>query len=263
MANPHGEHIWYELLTTDADAAQAFYADVIGWSVAGSGMPGIDYRILTAPDGVAVGGLMQRTAEMPGAAVWLGYVGVDDVDAAVAKVEAAGGSVHMPAMTMDGVGRMAMVADPDGLPFYVMHGDSDEDSRAFLPAQEHDGPSTVGHAVWNELSAPDPDAALGFYGAQFGWTQAGGMPMGELGEYRFLAGPRSTHGALWGTPPDGRPGWTYYFHVEDIDAAVERARNGGGAVLHGPAEIPGGSYSAILTDPQGAQVGLVGRRGGA
>ena len=53
--------IWYELMTTDADGAQAFYADVVGWSIADFGMPGAgDYRIFTAsrrsgrrrPDGV-------------------------------------------------------------------------------------------------------------------------------------------------------------------------------------------------------------------
>ncbi len=52
--------IWYELLTDDAGAAQAFYAAVIGWQVGDSGMTGIDYRIFATPEGEAIGGLMQR-----------------------------------------------------------------------------------------------------------------------------------------------------------------------------------------------------------
>ncbi|MBP6816954.1 MAG: VOC family protein, partial [Burkholderiaceae bacterium] len=98
MGNPKGDFIWYELLTPDADAAQRFYGDVVGWTVSDSGQPGMDYRILEAGDGPA-GGLMQITDQMPGMQpVWLGYVAVPDVDAAVADWTASGGSVHMPAM---------------------------------------------------------------------------------------------------------------------------------------------------------------------
>lgn len=76
MANAHGDFIWYELLTTDADAARTFYADVIGWTATDSGQPAIDYRILAAAEG-NVGGLMQITDDMPSAGarpVWLGYI---------------------------------------------------------------------------------------------------------------------------------------------------------------------------------------------
>ena len=67
MANPHGTPIWYELATADADAAARFYGSVVGWSVAPSAMPGIDYRILEAGDGTPgtqAGGLMALTPEM-------------------------------------------------------------------------------------------------------------------------------------------------------------------------------------------------------
>jgi hypothetical protein len=71
MGNPKGDFIWYELLTPDADAAQRFYGDVVGWTVSDSGQPGMDYRILEAGDGPA-GGLMQITDQMPGMQpVWL------------------------------------------------------------------------------------------------------------------------------------------------------------------------------------------------
>ena len=82
MANPNGTPIWYELMTTDADAAQAFYADVVGWSIADSGMPGIDYRILTAPDGLGVGGLMTLPNGAPMKPGWFGYVGLYDFEVA-------------------------------------------------------------------------------------------------------------------------------------------------------------------------------------
>ena len=255
MTNAHGEWIWFELLSTDPDAAQAFYGDVVGWTAKSSGAPDMDYRLLSAPDG-EVAGLMQQPEGTGEKSVWLGYVGVDDVDASVAAIEAAGGTTHMPATTMPGVGRMAMLTDPQGTAFYVMRGESDETSQAF----KQPGEGSLGHTVWCELSAPDPDAALAFYRTAFGWGQEGAMPMGELGDYRFLQAGEIGFGALMGVVPGGAPGWQFYFHVPDIDAAAERVSAGGGTIVQEPIEIPGGDYSLVARDPQGAGFGLVGPR---
>jgi predicted enzyme related to lactoylglutathione lyase len=255
MTNRHGEWVWFELLTTDADAAQRFYGDVAGWTARSSGTPGMDYRLLSAPDG-EVAGLMKQPEGMNGGPVWLGYVGVDDVDASAQAIEAAGGTVHMPPTSMPGVGRMAMLTDPQGVPFYVMRGDSDEASRAFSqPCTE-----SIGHVVWCELSAPDPDKALDFYRGAFGWGQEGEMPMGELGAYRFLQAGDIAFGALMGVMPGGAPGWQFYIHVPDIDVGADRIRAGGGTIVAEPMEIPGGDYALVARDPQGAGFGLVGPR---
>src|SRR5687767_8487219 len=133
--NPHGSFIWYELLTGDPDAAAAFYGDVVGWTAASANQPGVDYRIFSA-DGAPVAGHMKLpdgAEEMGMRPGWLGYIGVDEVDSAVAAITGAGGRVHMPAMDMPGVGRMALVADPQGVPFYVMRGESGEASASFDP----------------------------------------------------------------------------------------------------------------------------------
>jgi predicted enzyme related to lactoylglutathione lyase len=257
LANPHGTPIWYEYLARDADQAQAFYVEVNGCRVDGSGMPGLDYRILTAPDGSKVGGL---TALPPGAPMrpgWIGYFGVDDVDATVAQLEATGGRVHMPATTMEGIGRMAMVADPQGAAFYVMRGASDAESTSFR--QSHN--ASPGHVVWNELLAPDQDASMAFYGSLFGWRHDGGMPIGPLGDYKFVhAGPVCL-GASMKTPPGEASGWRFYVLVPDIDAGADRVRQAGGSVLQGPDPIPGGGCSLLAEDPFGARFGLVGPRG--
>lgn len=253
MGNPKGDFIWYELLTPDADAAQRFYGDVVGWTVSDSGQPGMDYRILEAGDGPA-GGLMQITDQMPGMQpVWLGYVAVPDVDAAVADWTASGGSVHMPAMDIPNVGRIAMLADPDGVPLYVMRGSVDASSTAFRVADAR-------HVHWNEIAARDDVAAISFYNARFGWNVVGSMPMGEMGEYRFLAANGVTIGALMRAHSGQAPRWTYYIGVADIDVAAAKIRAGGGQVLDGPHEIPGGEFSLQARDPQGATFGLVGPR---
>lgn len=265
MTNQHGDFIWYELLTSDADAAGDFYGKVIGWTSTASGQPGMDYRFFSSGDGSdtkdGVGGYMAITPEMAehGARpAWVGYVAVDDVDASLESIARHGGSVLMPAMDLEGVGRMAMVADPQGAPFYVMRGASDETSYSFAAMEPK-----VGHCAWNELSTTDPEAAKAFYGAQFGWTKDGEMDMGPMGKYEFLKASdgRFALGAVMPKMPEMPvSAWSFYFRVPDIDAAVETVKASGGTLLMEPVEIPGGEYSLNALDPQGAAFGLVGPR---
>lgn len=260
MANKHGEFIWYELMTGNPDAAQAFYGDVIGWTI-GEQAPGdMDYRMIAAGDEL-VGGLFPLNDEMrkqgarPG---WLGYVAVDDVDATVSEVESLGGRVLMRGRDLPDVGRIAMVADPQGVPFYVMRGAVEgETSTAFKPMAE-------GHCGWNELATTDQAGALSFYGRLFGWASSEAMPMGEMGEYKFLDHYGVRLGAVSPHIEEGAsPIWTYYFRVAEIDASKARAEARGGKILHGPMEVPGGDHIFIGVDPEGAMFALVGPRKGS
>ena len=250
--NPHGSFIWYELITTDPDAAADFYGKVVGWQTRSAGQPGMDYRLFSI-DGTDIGGLMKSEPGMP-PPVWLGYIGVDDVDASAAKIKSAGGALHVPPTDIPNVGRFAMVEDPQGVVFYVMRGLPDEPSQAFAG-------TTSGHCRWNELVTSDQAAALDFYVEQFGWEKGDAMPMGEAGDYRFI----NHHGEMIGAMMNGmggkqRPMWNFYFGVRDIDKAAEAVGAHGGTVTFGPCEIPGGEYAVNALDPQGAAFGLVGPR---
>jgi uncharacterized protein len=263
MANKHGDFIWYELLTSDADAAGTFYGKVIGWKSRSSGMPGMDYRFFSSSDGTdpkdGVGGYMAITPDMAAGGArpcWVGYVAVDDVDQCVASIVASGGSVLMPAVDVDHVGRMAMVADPQGAPFYVMRGFADETSYSFAA----EAPK-LGHCAWNELSTTDQAAAVAFYTKQFGWRQEGDMDMGPMGKYQFFHhGPGMIGAVMPKMPEMPVPAWTYYFRVADIDAAVTTIKSERGVILQEPTEIPGGEFSMTAIDPQGAVFALVGAR---
>jgi predicted enzyme related to lactoylglutathione lyase len=263
MRNKHGEFIWYELLTEDLNGAQSFYGKVLNWRFADSGQPGIKYLLINVTDAdsgneVAVGGMMQLDSTMKknGARpVWLGYIGVDDVDDCVGKIKAAGGKVMIPAWDIPEVGRMAMVTDAQGVPFYVMRGAVDQPSLAFAADKPRPG-----HCAWNELTTTDPADAWRFYGGLFGWEKEGEMDMGAMGKYEFIR-----HGAMIGAimPKPAEmpmPMWTYYFRVSDIDAAAAAVPANGGQVLYGPAEIPGGEFIITGLDPQGAVFALVGVR---
>ena len=253
MPNPDGEFIWYELLTTDPDAAGDFYTKVVKWKARGSGMPGMDYRLLSAPD-ADVAGLMKLPNGAPMPPGWLGYVGVTDVDGKAAEVKKLGGAIHMPPQDIPGVGRFAMVADPQGAVFYVMRGDSETPSTAFQPTAE-------GHCAWNELVTSDQAGALDFYGKLFGWEKGDAMPMGDLGDYRFIQHGGQMIGAVMNRPPDAPPpAWNYYFRVSGIDAAADRIRAGGGKITFGPMEVPGGDWAVNAIDPQGVRLGIVGSK---
>jgi uncharacterized protein len=255
--NAHGSWIWYELLTKDAAAAKTFYDTVCGWTIDAQPAPGgMDYRMINAPYGQA-GGVMQLNADMiAGGAqpTWLGYIGVDDVDASVAAVVAAGGQVHLPAFDIPDVGRLAMVSDPQGVPFYVMRGATE---GANSTAYQRMG---FGHVSWNELLSPDDAAALDFYGKLFAIEKVGSMPMGEMGEYSFIANGDSKGeavGAIMRAQPGTKPGWGFYFRVHDITDAQRKVEAMGGKVVWGPHQVPGGEWVINITDPEGVTCGLV------
>jgi predicted enzyme related to lactoylglutathione lyase len=253
----HGQFFWYDIMTTDTKAAAKFYAAVIGWGVEEApGDMGYTLFTVTGPDGKAQGvaGLMaipEHAKGMP--PCWMGYVWADDVDATAKKIEAEGGKVHRGPMDVPGVIRFAVVGDNQGAGFLIAKGMSTETP----PPIPVGTPGTVG---WRELYAGEWQGAFAFYEKLFGWTQADLMDMGPMGKYLlFKTGGDMPAGGMM-TKPDSIPAppfWGYYFNVESIDAAVERVKAAGGAILMGPHEVPGGQWIVQCTDPQGAHFALV------
>ena len=258
MATPQGAFVWYELMTSDPAAAAAFYAKVIGWSAADSGMPGMSYTLVSAGT-TQVGGIMAIPDEARAAGAqpgWEGYIAVADVDAAAARIAAAGGKVHHPPDDIPGIGRFASMADPHGASFVVFRGTPGDEAP---PAA---APGTPGHVGWHELHAGDGAAAWNFYAGQFGWEKHDAMDMGPAGSYQMfgVAGSdkeQSMGGMMTKMPETPRPHWLYYINVDAIDAAAARIAAAGGKVVNGPMEVPGGSWIVNALDPQGALFALV------
>jgi predicted enzyme related to lactoylglutathione lyase len=257
--NPRGDFIWYELMTPDPEGAKAFYDKVVGWNI-GEPIPGpVEYRMIGRSDGGNAGGVLRLTGDMAehGARpIWLGYIYVEDVDKAVSATEAAGGQVYMAASDIPDVGRIAMVTDPQGAPFYLMKPTPPADNPD--AASDVFSPTEPQRVSWNELNTSDPETARRFYSEQFGWTSDEFMPMGELGEYRFWQHHGVPLGAVCGLMGQSQPKWRYYFRVPSIAKAKEAVEQGGGRVTNGPQEVPGGDYIIMGVDPQGAEFALVG-----
>jgi len=251
-ANPF---VWYELATSDVDAALGFYGALLGWTA--QDFPGnteTRYVIVTA-NGKGVGGVMTLPAGMS-EPFWLGYVGTNDIDAATASFTGAGGTLHRGPWEIPQVGRLALVSDPQGAGLAMIQGASDQPSEAF-------NQSLPGHGNWNELHTTDPDAAMRFYSAQFGWTAGRAMPMGPNGTYQLFQADGTDIGGISPMLMSSRPSWLYYFGVADVTAAIARIGDNGGAVLMGPQEVPGGAVIVIARDPQGASFAVVGPGSGS
>lgn len=257
MRNPHGTPIWYELMTKDPLAARAFYGKVIGWDINEHLPPDatMDYRMITAGD-QQVGGVMtlnDAMCEQGARPCWAMYVGVDDVDACVASISAAGGQALLPAFDIPNVGRIAMVTDPQGAPFYVMTDTSGEPSSAYNPEQ-------AGHGAWHELHSSDGPASTAFYAAQFGWTRGEGMDMGPGGIYQLMQLGGRDFGAIMTDPAFPHPMWLLYFCTGSIEAAAQRVVEAGGQVIVPPMEVPGETWILNALDPEGVMFALAGTR---
>lgn len=252
MTGPNAKFVWYELLTPDLKGAEAFYADVVGWSPrdAGMGEPYTLMRVGEAP----VAGMMTLPPELAAIGrppTWSGYIAVADVDAMAAQVIGKGGRILRPAEEIPEVGRFAVVADPQGAHF-VLFKPSLAEPPPGMPAPN--APGTIG---WHELQAQDWEAAFDFYSSLFGWTKQDAIDMGPMGTYQLFA--------IDGVPAGGMmnkgenmpaPAWGYYVVVDGIEAAAGRIRAGGGQVTLGPHQVPGGSWIVNGVDPQGAAFAL-------
>lgn len=253
LAKP-SQFVWYDLMTSDLSAAQAFYKSVIGWEIQDAGMPHATYLLFFASPGAMIGGMMGQpgTPSAGHDSMWLGHIGVQDVEGMTARVKQAGGSVLREPTDIPEVGRFAVVSDPQGAAFILFHPNTEAPSSA---ASEIPAP---GHIGWRELHAVDYKSAFQFYSQLFGWTAGETHDVGDMGTYQmFASGSIPIGGMVTKASMMPSPYWLYYFVVDSIEAAADRVRQGGGQVLMGPHQVPGGGWILNGTDPQGAMFALM------
>jgi predicted enzyme related to lactoylglutathione lyase len=236
-----GRFVWHELLTNDTAGAAAFYPKVLPWRTAPSSMPG--YTIWMAGQ-TQIGGLMALPSEAGSTPPhWLVYVGTPNVDSTCSQAQGLGARVVKPPADIPNVGRFAVLSDPQGATFAV-----------FTPGggPPPGGSPAQGTFSWHELATTDVAAALRFYGQLFGWTKGPGHDMGGMGIYQlFQHGGTQVGGICNVQGPSTAPSWLSYVHVADSGRAVAAGKAAGGRLLHGPMEVPGGSWIAMMMDPQG------------
>jgi predicted enzyme related to lactoylglutathione lyase len=246
-----GRPLWYELMTTDMKAAEAFYRAVLGWKTAPFAGASEPYTMFNRVGDVSIGGVMARPPEVKAPPFWAMYVGVPKLEDAVSQIKRLGGSPHTEVIEIPDVGRMQLMNDPQGAVFYIL-----EPSRG---EQRPEAAPEIGDASWRELMTTDVPAAMMFYQQVFGWHPSQTMDMGERGTYQMFDRPHGMIGGMMKKPPEMAnvpSNWQIYFRVADVQAAANAVKANGGRILNGPMEVPGGDLVANAMDAQGAAFGL-------
>ena len=240
---------WVDLASSDAGASRDFYAKLLGWEIEVNEDPQYGGYAIASSGGGQVAGIGPKMS--PGSpTVWSLYIGCEDAETTSRAVEAAGGTVVMPAFDVGDQGRMAVYADPSGAFISVWQS---EGMGAFVSG----GESRYG---WAELNARGLGKDLAFYKAVFGWdAEVLPMPEGQPDYIQFTAGEDAIAGAMEmnpGMPAEVPSYWMVYFNVADVDKGFKRALGLGASEMVAPRDFPGGRF-AIVSDPQGAMFGLL------
>lgn len=250
--HPAGNFCWFELGTSDQNAAKEFYTKLFGWGFNDSPLPpemGGVYTLLLNGD-KEVGAMYQLGPQMQGVPPhWMPYVAVDNVDEAAAKVTELGGELLFPPFDVMEHGRMAAFKDPTGAALSIWQ------------SKTHFGADLVGAPgsfCWGELHTPDTARAGSFYSGLFGWSlkeSTDDMPYTEFGNGgQMIGGMMAMKGIQWeGIPPH----WMIYFAVDDCDATAAKAEELGGKPVVQPTDIPDVGRFAVLQDPQGAIFAII------
>jgi predicted enzyme related to lactoylglutathione lyase len=231
---PPGTFSWAELATSDADAAKAFYAQLFAWEYDDTPIGDDQVYTMATRDGGTVAALF--ASDQP--PHWNCYVTVASADDAAAKAAEAGGSVVAEPFDVMEVGRMGVLADPQGALLCVW------EPRTSIGATLVNQPGAM---TWNDLLTADAAASAEFYGTLFGWTTE---EIPESGGYRVIRNGGRANGGMFPWS-DGPSAWIPYFGHEDVNRVVEEVPGLGGRVLTGPMQMPAGSIAALM-DPQGA-----------
>ena len=243
----NGSFCWFELGTSDPNAAKNFYSAVFGWKIDDKPMgPSFTYTIFKLEDRDVAGGY-QLMPDMVASGVpphWMIYVQSADVDATAAKCKELGGAVMSPPMDVADLGRMVTLQDPSKAVISVWQPKKHTGSRIT---------GVSGSFCWADLSSQSPDLAVPFYESLFGWK----MVRSENPDDKYLhikAGEQMIGGVV---PADRRDPkmpshWLSYFQVTDCDATAAKATSNGGTLLFGPMTMEKVGRMAYVADPQGA-----------
>lgn len=245
-----GKWVWAELLTRDVGRAADFYGKVFGWTFETYG-PKDDAKTYTlvSSGGTPIAGMVfmnPRDRSMKPDARWVGMVSVNDVKLAEGRVINAGGKVLMGARPLGTRGDAALLADPEGGVFGVLHsatGDPDDylgDENSFL---------------WAELWADDAAAMAKFYSTVGGYEVEGGAVAGEDKGFHLASGGYARAGILPKPLPNTPTAWIPYVRVKSVDETAAKAKEAGGRVAIEPMQAHG-TRVALLIDPTGAPLAV-------
>ena len=242
-----GRFVWHDLMARDVGAARKFYGDLLGWRFEDTRRGDRPYVLASSAAG-RVAGIVDISAMANAGQQWLSFMAVDDVNKSAAQVRSDGGKVLVEPRDLDGIGRAAVVADPQGAPFGL----------AQLLRNPPDPQQPIAnHFFWQEYLARDAAQALDFYKRLAAYESA--ITDSRLGiEYHVLRKTRGRAGLfqLPATVVDVEPNWLPYVFVSDPATVAARVPGlGGRIVVAARPDLRNGSL-VVIADPGGAVLAL-------
>lgn len=223
--------------------SRAFYSDVFGWKL---NPMSAELAIGMATSGPS----MTLRANLPDATQTLvPFIGVPDVEAALARVVAAGGSVERAPWSLPMIGTLARFKDPSGT-VYGLTAAAGAQPRILPPFGANEKPQ-AGSICSLEMYAADGEAAARFFGELFGWSAVPTMP------HYMAFDPGAGVGGVFQSHTPVLQG-VAYLYVADVDATLARIDAAGGKRIGDAMSVPGLARFGYFSDPSGTTMGLIG-----
>ncbi|MEN9510088.1 MAG: hypothetical protein RLZZ621_2651 [Gemmatimonadota bacterium] len=234
---------WFDLSTSDFEAAKRFYGELFDWTFQDGG-EALGHYTMAFRNGRPAAALAPK---MPGQealpTVWTVYFGVADAAATVQSIKDAGGSMMVDPMDIMGLGQMAVAVDPEGAVFGLWQ------AGTFAGAGIEGEP---GGMCWAEVNTRRPDEAVAFYTKVFG-LNAARMEEADRDYFTLHIADGQAVGGVFGMTPDMvgiPPHWMPYFVVDSLTHGNAVLAKHGGTQLHGPIPTPHG-HIIVARDAQG------------
>lgn len=241
-----GKFIWYDIFTADLSSAANFYNRLFGWSF--EDVQGRQLQTIFL-DGVPIGNAIEidKERENNSGGQWLCYMSTPDVDTAVEVVKNNHGTVHTNAQELQDRGRVAIVRDPQGALFAVLH------SSAGDPA---DGELKYSSWLGSELWTNNLEEAKRFYSKVAGYKEHL-IPLSCGETYHFLMRDGKPRAGIAKIPwDDVKPNWIPYISVKNAAATTRQAVALGATLIMEPDSAFPENEVAILADPSGVVFGI-------
>ncbi len=235
-----GQFVWFDLLVDDPAISRAFYGPLFGWTFE----PLDDGHYDTIlHSGREIGGLIRHTPDDAGQPddLWLPSLSVADVDAATARAKTDGGRVLIEPRDLGARGRIAVLRDPEGATFALLHSPGGDPPRRVDQA---------GDFHWVQLWSRDHEVPVEFYDDVAGWQVGEVLAHDQIEEAFFMTSNHRVASVIELPWPHVEPNWLPYVAVDDITETIEKAKKLGGRLL------VRGDHVAILQDPSGAAIGI-------
>jgi predicted enzyme related to lactoylglutathione lyase len=240
----NAQFVWHDLQTRDPAAARRFYGELLGWEFEEIDAFGKPYLLAKLGERY-VGGIVEMPADLSAGPQWLSYLMVGDVDAALARLEAAGGRRAVDPVDVE-VGRVTVATDPQGAPVGL--------ASVRTSLERLAGVGKDGAFAWMDYFASDPAAAASFY------KQLAGFEVSQQGSaqvpYLLLKSDQVRAGVLRNPVDAVTPNWLPYVNVADISAAVQQVTALGGTVIIPPSPRLRKGTVAVIRDPTGGVLAL-------